>query len=181
MSRLCLQTRQAAVATPIEGGVWLYAGSGAADFSRGKCRPHAPKEQPSANQLGFLSHLPGNCLRISQNYCCVGFVHSSSGKETEDMTHNSRGLLDGTLSQAWQRIPVVPAPARLGDCCECEASLTYIVSAEPSEPEQPCRTRQQSSECAFAKSKCSLKGRVGCVAAKELSLFICGKYCNLCK
>lgn len=83
MSRLCLQTRQAAVATPIEEGVWLYEGSGAADFSRGKCKPHTPKKQPSANQLGFLSHLLGNCLQISQNYCCVGFVHSSSGKETE--------------------------------------------------------------------------------------------------
>lgn len=56
MSRLCLQTRQAAVATPIEEGVWLYAGSGVADFSRGKCKPHTPKKQPSANQLGFLSH-----------------------------------------------------------------------------------------------------------------------------
>lgn len=77
MSRLCLQTRQAAVVTLIEG-VWLMQ----ARSPEGNAN-HTPKEQPSANQMGFLSHLPGNCLRISQNYCCVGFVHSSSGKETE--------------------------------------------------------------------------------------------------
>lgn len=74
-----------------------------------------------------------------------------------------------------------PSTWRLGDCCECEASFSYIVSTEPSEPEQPCRIRPQSSECTIAKSECSLEGRVGCVAATELSLFICGKYCNLCK
>lgn len=144
MWRLCLQTRQAAVVTPIEEGVWLYAGSSAADFSRGKYKPHTPKEQPSANQLGFLSHLPGNCLRISQNYFVLGSYIAALEKRLKDMTRNSRGLLDRTLSQAWQRIPVISAPGRLGDCCECKASLTYIVRAEPSEPEQPCRTRQQS-------------------------------------
>lgn len=81
MSRLCLQTRQVAVATLIEG-VWLMQAPALQRSLEGNAN-HTPKEQPSANQMGFLSHLPGNCLRISQNYCCVGFVHSSSGKETE--------------------------------------------------------------------------------------------------
>lgn len=143
---------------------------------------HTPlRSSPLQTSWGFCLICQATVCGLVRITAVLGSYIAALEKRLKDMTHNSRGLLDGTLSQAWQRIPVVPAPARLGDCCECEASLTYIVSAEPSEPEQPCRTRQQSSECAFAKSKCSLKGRVGCVAAKELSLFICGKYCNLCK
>lgn len=55
------------------------------DLSKGKRRPQT---------AGFLAHLLGTCLRISQHSCCVGFMLSSSGKETEGEWHTTLGLLE---------------------------------------------------------------------------------------
>ena len=140
-----------------------------------------PRSSPLQTKWGFCRICQATVCGLVRIAVVLGSCIAALEKRLKDMAHNPWGLLDRTLSQAWQRIPVIPAPGRLGDCCECEASFSYIVSAEPSEPEQPCRTRPQSSECAIAESECSLEGRVGCFAATELSLFICGKYCNLCK
>lgn len=132
MLRLCQQTLRAAVATLTEKGV-ACTDSSAAEFCQGGKKStdlRSPWKSagflPRARAPGFLSVT--QCLRISQNYCSVWLYIAALAWDWRG-THTTHGAyLERALSQTWWLTPIVPAPGRLRDCCECRAALSYRMS-----------------------------------------------------
>lgn len=141
-SRLCQQILQAVVVTLIEGG---SAQTPLLQFCQEGNAKHRPLESPPIKtRVGSLPkaqsmvfcHLLGKYLRVTQNCCCVGFVHSSGLKLEESHMQLMELLRKGTE-------PGVVAPT-------CGSSTREAVSGqlEPQSKlsairvtEQPCQNK----------------------------------------
>lgn len=123
------------------------------DLSKGKCRPQT---------AGFLAHLLAHVWGLVSIPVVLGSCLAALERRLKENDTLLCDYLKG-LSQAWRLIPVIPAPGRLRDRCVCRASLSYIVSSEPSPGLQSSPGQNKGcGVCGISNGKCSLESRVGC-------------------